>query len=220
MRIETHQSKSTSVAMILVAVAVLLGALVLYEVAGFFMTTAHAELAVARAAGGDATEPNSIEERLAKGKSAAEALKKKNLFAPPAPKQNPVREVIGILGDEALINGKWYKAGASVGDAKILAVGPTTVKVSWNGQEKEFSPIGASGSPGGPGGPRPPSGPRGGPPRPGGPPAQEPRPGRADGPPGVSPEERASFAEQMRNASPEERRKLIEEMRERATRSR
>ena len=103
MRIEAHQSKSTSVAMILVAVAALLGALVLYEVAGFFMTTARAELAVARAAGGGAAEPNSIEGRLAKAKSVAEALKQKNLFAPPAPKQNPVREVSGILGDEALI---------------------------------------------------------------------------------------------------------------------
>ena len=215
MRMETQQSKSTSAAMVLVAIAVLLGALVLYEVAGFFMTTARAELAVARAAESKGAEPNNVEARLASAKSAAEALKKKNLFAPPAPKQNPVREVIGILGDEALINGKWYKAGASVGDAKILAIGPTTVKVSWNGQEKEFSPIGAGGSPGGP---RPPSGPPGAPPRPGGPP-QAPRPGRAEGPPGFGPEEMASFREQMRNASPEERQRLREEMRERMMQS-
>jgi len=216
-----HKTKNASPARILLAVAALLGALVFYTVAGFFMTTARAELAVARAGEAGATDSNDVEARLTKSKSVVEALKKKNLFAPPAPKQNPVREVSGILGDEALINGKWYKAGASVGDAKILAVGPTKVKVSWDGQEKEFSPIGASGGPGGPGGPRPPSRPRGGPPVPGGPP-----PGgstsvrRSAGPPGFSPEERASFAEQMRNASPEERRKLTEEMRERMNRSR
>ena len=217
MRMELQQSKSTSAAMVLVAIAVLLGALVLYEVAGFFMTTARAELAVAQAAGGGEVEPNKVDARLADAKSAAEALKKKNLFAPPAPKQNPVREVSGILGDEALIDGKWYKAGASVGDAKILAIGPTTVKVSWNGQEKEFSPIGASG---GPGDQRPTSGPAGGPPRPGGPPSQGPRPGRGSAPPGFSPEEMANFREQMRNASPEEQQKLREEMRERMMRSR
>jgi hypothetical protein len=212
MRIEMHKTKKASPAKILLAIAALLGALVFYTVAGFFMTTAGAELAVARAGKTGAADSNDVEARLTEARSVAEALKKNNLFAPPPPKQNPVREVSGILGDEALINGKWYKAGASVGDAKILAVGPTKVKVSWNGQEKEFSPIGAGG---GPGGPRLPSGSRGGPPRPGGPPSQGPRPGRADGPPGVSPEERASFAEQMQNASPEERRKLTEEMRER-----
>jgi len=31
---------------------------------------------------------------------------------------------MGIFGDEALINGKWYKAGDKVADAKILAVNP------------------------------------------------------------------------------------------------
>jgi hypothetical protein len=218
MRIDMHKTRNASPAKILLAVAALLGALVLYTVAGFFMTTARAELAVARAGKAGATDSNDVEAPLTQAKSVAEALKKKNLFAPPAPKQNPVQEVSGILGDEALINGKWYKAGSSVGDAKILAVEPTKVKVAWNGQEKEFSPIGASG---GPGGPRPPSGSRGGPPVPGGPP-----PGvsvsvrRSAGPPGFSPEEQAKFREQFRNASPEERQKLREEMRERMMRSR
>jgi hypothetical protein len=139
----------------------------------------------------------------------AEALKKKNLFVPPPPEQNPVREVLGILGDEALINDKWYKAGDSVGDAKILAIEPTKVRVSWKGQEKEFSPLGSEG--GGPGGGGPPSR-RGGPP-------QNARGARArvrsQGPPDMSPEEQAALRERFRNASPEERAKLQEEMRER-----
>ena len=64
--------------------------------------------------------------------------------------------MIGILGREALIGDKWYKVGDSVGDAKIVAIEPTKVKVVWDGQEKEFSPIGSSGGGdrrGGPGGP-------------------------------------------------------------------
>ncbi len=30
-----------------------------------------------------------------------------------------------------------------LGDAKIVAIEPTKVRVAWDGQEKEFSPIGA-----------------------------------------------------------------------------
>ena len=57
--------------------------------------------------------------------------------------------MLGILGHEALINGKWYKVGDSVGEAKIVAIEPTKVRIAWNGQEKEFSPIGSSGRSGG-----------------------------------------------------------------------
>jgi len=58
------------------------------------------------------------------------------------------------LGDEALINGKWYKIGDMVADAKIVAIEPAQVRIEWEGSEKSFAPIDAS-SPAGPGGPRP-----------------------------------------------------------------
>ncbi len=198
--------------MVLLAIAALLAAAALCAVAECLMATAQAELAVTQAAGASASDPNALKTQTTHAKSEADALKKKNLFMPKPPRQNPIKEVMGILGNEALINGKWHKAGAAVGDAKILAVEPTRVRISWNGQEKELAPMASEGLGGnGPGGPpsgRPPSA------RPKGPPGAPMRggPGR---PPGLSPEERAAARERTRNMSPEERRKFSEQMRER-----
>jgi len=212
MMTELRKSKVAPASKILLAIAALLGALVLYQGAEFSLAVARAELAVARATEAGPTDANGLEAHQAQAKSVVEALKKKNLFVPPPPPQNPVREVLGILGNEALINDKWYKAGDSVGDAKILAVEPTKIRVLWQGQEQELSPLGSEG--GGPGG-GPPPGVRGGPP--GSPPnvrAARMR-ARSAGPPDMSREERAALRERFRNASPEERAKLQAEMRER-----
>lgn len=211
MIMESHKLNAASSAKILLAVAALLGAFVLYQVAEFSLAIARAEVAVARATGPVSAEPNNVEAQLAQVKAMAEALKKKNLFVPPAPKENPIKAVLGILGNEALINNKWYKAGDSVGEAKILAVGPTKIRVSWNGQEKDFAPLGSEGG-GSEGGP--PSGRRG---RPG--PARNAAGGPGQPPPGgpqsMTAEEQAALRDRFRNASREERAKLQEEMRER-----
>ncbi|MBL7152573.1 MAG: hypothetical protein ISS79_02560 [Phycisphaerae bacterium] len=51
--------------------------------------------------------------------------------------------VEGILGDKALISGRWRKVGDNIGDAKVLEVKPTHVKVEWQGQQKTLFPVGA-----------------------------------------------------------------------------
>ena len=151
--------------------------------------------------------------------SAVEGLKKNNLFAPPATKQCPVNEVIGILGNQALINGQWYKVGDTVADAKILAIEPTKVKVVWNGQEKEFTPIGSTGG-GGPEGPR--QGPRGRPPTPPGAPmvvtGGAPSGGATAGPSPGGTRPAQGLRERWKDMSPEERQKYRDEMRERLSR--
>lgn len=77
-------------------------------------------------------------------KMAAGKLKEKSIFSPPKPgKSNPVKKVLAILGDEALINNKWYKAGDSIGDAKLILVGFAEIVVEWNGKETKLSPIAA-----------------------------------------------------------------------------
>lgn len=203
--------------MVLLALAALLGALILFEVAGLRMTKANAEITVDRAMNPTGQEPNAMEAYLAQAKSMAEALKKANLFVPKPPKEHPVKEVLGILGHEALINGKWYKAGDSIGEAKIEAVEPTKVTIVWNDEKKEFSPIGSGGS-GGPGGPRAPRRPgRDRPSRPGGAPmvVTGSRAGPRRGPPGFSPEETAKLRERYMNMSPQERERFRQEMRER-----
>jgi hypothetical protein len=147
----------------------------------------------------------------------ADELKKKNLFIVIPPKQHPVGEVLGILGEEALINGQWYKVGDSVEDAKIVAIDPTKVRIAWNGQEKEFSPIASTGGEGQPEQSRPAR--------------RAERPGSGDGPPvvvtgsrggspgqmraGPSAEEISKMRERMQNMSPEERKRARQEMRQR-----
>ncbi len=152
-----------------------------------------------------------LETSLAQDKEVAEALKTKNLIAPPPPETNPISEVAGIMGQEAFINGQWRKVGDKVGEAEILAIGPTFVKVTWKGQESMLAPMGSAGGGGGGGGAPGPRGPsrmsssRGGPPRP-------PRPegGRAMRglPEGMTPDK-------IRAMSPDERRALFEKMRNR-----
>jgi hypothetical protein len=194
---------------VLLAVAAFLGALLFVQVVTYLLATADADSLVATATQAASGKPAVA--LSAEAKVAVEGLKKNNLFAPPAAKQYPISDVIGILGDQALINGQWYKAGDTVGEAKIIAIEPTKVKVTWNGQEKEFMPIISTGS----GGSEAP-GRKGGPPSPGK--AGMVVTGAGPGGPGgmmagLSPEERDQMRERLKTMAPEERQKFREEMR-------
>lgn len=203
---------------VLVAMLLLLGALCFLRVAGFLAASSEVRAMAARVGSNEqqAGTPEDLNKLLASGKASAEELKKKNLFVVTPPRQNPINEVLGILGNEALINGAWYKVGDSVADAKIVEIGPTKVKVAWDGQEKEFSPIASSGG-----------GRQEGPSRPG----DKPRPpGRGEtlasnarggstppeqARPGLSEDERARRSRQGQNMTPEERQQAREQARQR-----
>jgi len=216
MKIEIHRDKAKPLMKILFAVAVLLGALILLKIGGFFASTSQARVLGAQA---DAAQAGSddLKKLLAQTKATAEELKKKNLFVQATPKQFPVSDVLGIMGQEALINGKWYKVGDSVAEAKITAIEPTKVRIVWNGQEREFSPMASGGGrPDQPGSP-------GARPGPGGPPKMVVAGGR--GGPGRAPSaaSSASGAERMREqwknaATAEEKQRLREAARQRAGR--
>ena len=87
-------------------------------------------------------EPNEVDLKgyVAKDQKVMDAMKADNLIAKAPPKTNPVTEV-DIIGQEALINGKLYKVGDMVGDAKITAITARDVTVEWNGASTTFSPI-------------------------------------------------------------------------------
>jgi hypothetical protein len=147
------KEKKESVSIVLLGVSLLLGIMILVKARDFFVTSAWAENAVKSAIAQSKSDANDVKEHLAASRAIADELKKKNLFIPPTPKKHPVSQVRGILGDEVLINGKWYKAGDKVGDAKIVAIEAAQVRIEWEGKEKIFAPISAASS-GGPGGPR------------------------------------------------------------------
>lgn len=76
----------------------------------------------------------------------AQTLKAKNMFVP-TPKPRPPREVKGIFGQEALINGKWYKVGDTVPPgAKVISIEACQVTIEWEGKEIVLAPIKAASS--------------------------------------------------------------------------
>ena len=127
----------------LLGVSLVSGVVALAKVRGFFVTSAQAQSLVTKAVAGEKTDPNDVQVYLADAKAIVEALKRKNVFAPAEPKRHPVSAVSGILGNEAFINGKWYKVGDEIGDAKVVAIDPTVVKIEWDGKETRFAPISA-----------------------------------------------------------------------------
>ena len=121
-----------------------LGVVIIINIAGFFVSCANASRTIENATAQSQCEPNDVKDSIEKYKVIANELKKKNLFIPPVPKKHPVNQVIGILGKEALINGKFYKVGDKIGDANVLAIEPARVKIKWDGKEKWFAPFDAA----------------------------------------------------------------------------
>jgi hypothetical protein len=240
MKLRYLKKKKELIPVALLALSALLIVIILAKVTSLFTASANAENIVRRAAEYSETNDEDMKKYFAKSKTLADELKKNNLFIPPSPKRHPINEVIGILGDEVLINNRWYKEGARVGDAKIVAIGPTKVTIEWGGKSKDFAPLDSKGSsgPGGPKGRRPPS--AGTPPGgadmvvispPSGPTGMPAGVREVSGPRGgmrgrffgnMSDEERERFMAEMRerrarfeNMSPAERERFRNEMRER-----
>jgi len=128
----------------LIGVSTAFAFLILIKTTSFVVASAKAETVVRRAVSHTKPNAEALRECEAKSSAIADELKKSNLFSPPVPEHNPVSSVLGILGDEVLIGDKWYKAGDKVGDARIVAVEATQVRVEWQGREKVFTPLDAT----------------------------------------------------------------------------
>ena len=138
--------KSRFAPVLLLAVSACSAILILTKVATLSAASARAEEIVREAIANGKTDVKNLEEQTAKSKALADELKKNNLFAPTPAKQHPVKGVSGILGDEVLINGKWYKVGDKIADARVVSIEPTRVKIEWEGTQKVFAPMSTSGS--------------------------------------------------------------------------
>jgi len=146
MKLDYLKEKKELVSVVLLGVSAFLAVLMLVKVTGFFTASARAENIVKTAIAQNNADAEDMDKYFAKYKVLADALKKNNLFVPPPPKEHPVKEVLGIFGNEVLIKDKWYKLGDTVGDAKIVAIGPTEATIEWDGKEKTFAPIDSKGS--------------------------------------------------------------------------
>jgi len=225
MKLDYLKGREHLVKYVLFGVAGLSALLMLVKVVDYFASPAKAQGIVEDVVSQGEPNEAAVREKLGGLRQIADALKKSNLFVPPPPRQHPVNAVLGIMGDEALIGDKWYKAGDKIGDARIVAVEPTQVKIEWDGNTKYFAPLAsADGSSG------PPSGRKG---RDRGPGSEGPGPTKVEvSGPGpergfgrfgdMSEEQRAEMRarmEEMRanfeNMSPEERAAFRDKMRER-----
>jgi peroxiredoxin len=146
MKFDYLKEKKELVSVVLLGVSAVLAVSILVKVTGFFTASARAEKIVTTAVEQNTEDANDIDKYFAKYKMLADALKKNNLFVPTPKKQHPVKEVIGIFGDEVIIRDKLYKVGDKVGDAKIIAIEATKVTIEWDGKKTKFSPIDAGGS--------------------------------------------------------------------------
>ena len=231
-KLDYLKEKKELVSKVLLGVSALLAILILVKITSFFVVSARASSLAKSAVEQNNAGVKDTEKYVAESREIANKLKRENLFSPPAPKQHPVTEVRAIFGDEVLINNRWYKVGQTVGDAKIVAIEPTQVRIEWDGSEKSFLPINASspdegesrraGGESGPGAERPDmvvvgseSGPsigRGG--AMGGR-MRERMANMSDEDRERMRNEMRAMRERFRNASPEERQRLMSEMRER-----
>lgn len=146
MKIDYLKQKKELIPLVMLGASAVLVGLILMKTTSFFTSLARAESIVQKATEQNNVDENDADKYLTKYKVLAEALKKNNLFAPAPPKQHPVKEVSGIFGSEVLIRDKWYKVGDTVGDAKIVAIGPTQATIEWEGAQKAFLPFDASNS--------------------------------------------------------------------------
>ena len=125
-----------------VASAVLV-VLTVTKVSGFMTSSGRITKAVKTAKAQNGHDEETVKNLLAKGRQAADGLKKKNMFAPPPAKPKPP-VCFGIIGSSAIINGKQYKAGDKVGGAEIISVGAKEVVIKWEDKEMTLIPFAAN----------------------------------------------------------------------------
>ena len=148
MKIDYLKDKKELISVVLLCVSAILAVSILVKIFSFFTAPVKARNIVKTAIKQNTEDANdaNIDKYFAKYKMLADALKKNNLFAPPAPRQHPVTEVLGIFGNEVIIRDKLYKVGARVGEATVVSIESTEVTIEWNGKKTTFSPMDAKSS--------------------------------------------------------------------------
>lgn len=227
----SKRSKNETLSLVLLLAAVLFLGLAAGKVVGYALAGTTDIKSPGEDTKHNAKEGEALKAVQKKNQEVASVLKKQNLFyAPPKP-PSPPSSCQAIFGDEAYIEGKWVKVGATLrAGAKLVSIEATYVEIEHEGKKKKLAPIAAVITDGGstavarsPSSGRAPSGVsdsrRGG--------RRGDMPGRVRG--GLerrgrmgfggrgtmSSEERREMMERVRNMSPEERREYMQEMRSR-----
>ena len=73
--------------------------------------------------------------------AAARELTQKNMFVPPPEGPAEPGDCTAIFGDEARIGDRWYKSGDRLGEAEVVAIGPTSVTLLWDCRRITRTPV-------------------------------------------------------------------------------
>jgi uncharacterized membrane protein YgcG len=138
------KQKKEMLSIALLGLSALLAVFILVKITSFFTDSARAENVVKTALESINSESVGVEQYFTKDRNLAATLTRNNLFSPAPPKENPVKEVRAIFGNQALIDDNWYSEGQTIGDAKIVAIEPMQVTVEWDGRQTSFRPLDAS----------------------------------------------------------------------------
>ena len=135
MNTETEKNKrNLRLVLICVCSALLIG-LLCAKLVAFFVASSDTDILIRDAIQATLDSEN-IDTNDADSQKILDNLKRKNLFMPIEQRDCPIKDVNGIMGNEVLIKGQWYKVGDRVGDAIILEVGASYAKVKWFDSEK------------------------------------------------------------------------------------
>ncbi len=144
MNIEQLKEKKKLISIVLLGCSVIFAASIMAKLANCFTVSARAESLSRAAIAQNSTDENDMENFLKPSRDLADKLKRNNYFTPSEPDEHPIKEVRAIFGDEVLIESKWYEVGQMVGEAKIVSIEPSKVKIEWKGRQRDFLPIDAS----------------------------------------------------------------------------
>lgn len=117
--------------------------LTVIKVSGYAGTSERITKAIDTAKSQNGHDEETVKELLGKTHEGANKLKQKNMFVPPPPKARPP-VCLGIIGDKAIINNKYYKVGDKIGPAELIAVGTKDVTIKWEDKEMKLVPFAQS----------------------------------------------------------------------------
>jgi len=141
MNIKSLRVKKEKISVVLLGVAVVLGLATASKTAEFFGNPVSTEKLLGESAVLSKPDSNDAKAHFEQSKKVAGEIKEKNLFIPKPKRKNPVSGVSGIFGDSAFVNGKWCKVGDKVGDAEVILIEPTYVKIKWDDKEHTYAPL-------------------------------------------------------------------------------
>ncbi len=148
MKLSKSHNQSEYLSLIFLVVLFVFSGLTVGKLVGYAMKSSSSQSGIeANAITNESPEEN-LKKYREQNKEVAKALKDKNLFYEPPPPPKPPSSCQAIFGDEAYIDGKWVKVGATLkAGAKLVAIEATYVVIEHDGKEKKLAPIAVAESP-------------------------------------------------------------------------